>query len=344
MRELIHNLEGIRGYRTDDGILIVGHYDCGKERRRQVHQAIKNAAEKLKIMNGCGFVPKVLKEKRDSILMEDLGQSDTLFDFTSDDWKDFNRLLVKALITLRQKNIRHSDLNGNNIIIKNKRPYFIDWWESHFIGEEPPGSSPFHDAYWLFSDIKRWIDNPALSDPNRLARRWGPIHGSLMTTFDCSLPLRNKTLLDVGCFQGDFSAWAAAEMMEVTGIDTGDFRSGEDSIEIARSLWDNVPNLRFVKANVMDWPDFRYDIILFMDTFSHLVKHLGRDEPTRILNKMVDEAGCVFFETQMWGDRTGVEWLKTSEDIFALVPGATFTEIVTAPEHGIDRTVWRIEK
>jgi len=344
MMKLIHRLRGLRGYRTDAGILICAHREDGNERFKEVNRAIHNAAEKLRIMEGSGFSPSLLGEKRESILMEDLGESDGVWGFDADDWKDFNRELVKCLIKLRQMNLRHSDLNGNNIIIKNKKPYFIDWWETHFIDEKPPGKSHLTDAYWLFTDIQRWVANPGLSDPNRLCRRWGPIHGNLIGSFECSLPMRGKTLLDAGCFQGDFCAWAAAEMMKITGIDTGGFRSGENSIDIARTIWDGISNIRFVQADVMNWPSFNYDVILFMDTFSHLVKHLGREEPTRLLNRMVNEAGCVFFETQMWGDRTGLEWLKTQEDVFALVPGATFKEIVTAPEHGVPRTLWRIDK
>jgi len=346
MKKLIHKAKCMECYRIDEGILTTVFHEDDEPRYQQVHKAIHNAAEKLRIMEDSGFSPKLLEEKDTFIIMEDLGERNVsvVSDFDADGWKDFIRELVKCLIKLRLKNLRHADLNGNNIFIRDKKPYFVDWWETHYINEKPPGSSPLTDAYWLFTDIIKWIDNPVLSDPNRLCRRWGPIHGALVGSFNNTLPQRGKTLLDVGCFQGDFSAWAAAEMMIVTGIDTGQFRSGEDSMEIAKSLWKGIPNLKFKQANVMDWKNFKYDVILFMDTFSHLVKYLGKEAPTKLLNRMVDEAGCVFFETQMDGDRTGVEWLKTPEDIFALVPGAQFKEIVTLPEHGIPRTLWKITK
>ena len=126
-------------------------------------------------------------------------------------------------------------------------------------------------------------------------------------------------------------------------IETEKLLADDNNINIARELW-GYPNIKFEKANVMDWSDFNYDVVLFMDTFSHLVKYLDKESPINLLRRMVKEAGCVFFETQMCGDRTGVEWLKDDSDIIALVPDAKFTKLCTHPEHGVPRTLWRIEK
>jgi len=349
MRELIHKAKCMECYRTDDGILTTVFREDDEPRYQQIYKAIHNAADKMRLLEDSGFTPKLLAERDTEILQEDLGNKNDegVEGWTVEDWIEFRRALIRCLITLRQKHIRNGDLNGNsNIWIRNKKPYLIDWWDSHFTWEKPPqkGGAGMTDAYWVFMSLIKWSLDFNLSDANRCSRRWGPIHGALVGTFNCSLPMEGKTLLDVGCFQGDFAAWAAAENMIVTGIDTGEFRSGEDSIDIAKTIWDGIPNLIFVKADVMSWPDFHYDVILFMDTYSHLVKYLGKEAPTKLLNRMVNEAGIVFFETQMDGDRTGVEWLKTPDDIFALVPGANFKEIVTLLEHGIPRTLWKITK
>ena len=348
-KELIHKAKCMNWYRTDEGILTTVYQQGDEARYQQVYKAIHNAAEKLRLLDGSGFTPRLLDEKPQSILQEDLGQKDNSVTerWSVEDWIDFRRALIRCLITMRQKHIRNGDLNGNsNIWIKKKKPYLIDWWDSHFTWEKPPqkGGGGMTDAYWITASLNRWSLNKDLCDANRCSRRWGAIHGALIGTFNCSLPMEGKTLLDVGCFQGDFSAWAAAENMIVTGIDTGEFRSGENSIDIAKSLWKDIPNLEFIQSDVMDWQTFKYDVILFMDTFSHLVKYLGKEAPTRLLNRMVNEAGCVFFETQMDGDRTGVEWLKTKDDIIALVPNALFKEVATLPEHGIPRTLWKITK
>lgn len=344
MRELVHRNRGFLIYRENNGLLAVAEKSNGEDRYKQVIRAIRNATEKLKILDGSGFTPRVIAAKRNKLLMEDLGDKGSLEGWTVSDWESWRRKLVRCLITLRQNRIRHGDLNGNNIWVKRERPYFIDWWESNFIGEKPHGESPMTDSYWLFTSVKNWAGNPNLSDPYRICRRWGAIHGELIGTFDNTLPMEGKTLLDVGCFQGDFCAWAAAENMKVTGIDPGGFRSDEDSIAIARKVWKGIPNIRFHNADVMKWPHFNYDVILFMDTFSHLVKHLGAEGPIAILRKMVAEAGDIFFETQVNGDRTGLEWLKTDEDIINLVPGAKFKKVCTIPEQGFPRTLWRISK
>ncbi len=288
-RELIYGHKGLQTYRTAEGILQVVNKVHGDDKYEINLKGIKNAAAKMKLLEGSGFTPKLLRETKQSIIQEDLGLSEGVENFSTDDWQDFRRHLTRALITLRQKRIRHGDLNGNNIIIKNKKPYIIDWQESHTIGTKPPQQMPMHDTCWLFGNIVRWIGNPVKSDPYRVCRRWNHINGDLMGGADCSLPLEGKALLDVGCFQGDFSAMAAAELMKVTGIDPGGFRSGEDSIEIGKELWKGVDNLTLIQMDVVDWPNFNYDIVLFMDTFPYVVRDHGKERAIEILNKMVKE-------------------------------------------------------
>ena len=238
MKMLIHNAKCMKCYRTPRGIVTVAVPEGDKARYDQVYKAIHNAAEKMKILDGSGFTPRLIQERRQSILQEDIGNKDDegTEGWTVEDWIDFRRAVIRCLITLRHHHIRNGDLNGNsNVWIRNKKPFIIDWWDSHFTWEDHNKGDPgMTDAYWLTANFNRWDKDINLCDANRCSRRWGAIHGALIGTFDCSLPMEGKTLLDVGCFQGDFAAWAAAENMKVTGIDTGDFSREENTIDTAR--------------------------------------------------------------------------------------------------------------
>ncbi len=344
MAELIYEHKGMKTYRTAKGIVQVVHQGDGPEAYAINLKGLHNAADKLRLLDGSGFTPALLRSTDRMMLQEDLGDSESTDGWTPTDWQNFRRALVACLLTMRQHNLRHGDLNGNNIIIRKKLPYIIDWQEAHFINDPPPQTAPLHDAYFLCTDIIRWVGDPEVSDPYRVCRRWNAILGDLMETSDCTAPMRGKTLLDVGCFQGDFSAMAAAEGFKVMGIDTGGFRQGEDSITIARNLWGGVDNLRFHRGNIDTWGDFTYDVILFMDVFPYLVRDFGGGAAIVMLRLMVEQAGRVYFEVQQWGDKSGIEWLVSDEDVRGMVPDAEWTKIATFPEDGFDRTLWRIEK
>ena len=112
---LIHRQKGLELYRRNGGIFAVAHKRDGEERYNHIHHCIHNVAEKLRILKDSGFTPKLLKEKANSIWMEDLGESDGFEGWNISEWEDWRRKLVKCHIKLRQKRIRHGDLNGNNI-------------------------------------------------------------------------------------------------------------------------------------------------------------------------------------------------------------------------------------
>ena len=334
-------------YRTPDGILQVVHRRNGPEKYLINLKGLHNAAEKMRLLEDSGFTPRVLKEIKHSMLQEDLGLPDDVMKYTPEQWQTMRRGLLNILLTLRQVGIRHGDFNGNNIIPKDAVPYLIDWQESHFIGEKPPQSMPLSDTHWVCQNLIRWIGNSIKSDPYRVCRRWAYIYSDLYENSQIKplqYELKGKTLLDIGCFQGDFTAFAAAEYMMSTGIDSGGFRSGENSIEIGRTLWPDIPEIKLIQADVIDWPSFKYDVVLFMDTFPYVVRDHGKEAAIALLHRIVKEAGRVYFETQQWGDQSGIEWLKTDEDVQGLVPVANWVKIVTIPENGVPRTIWKITK
>jgi len=328
-------------FRNDEGILQVAHDRDGHELYEINLTGIKRAAAALTMLENSGFTPSLIYCNTNHYLQEDLGISESVDGWASDDWQDFRRALVRALITMRQKGIRHGDLNGNNIIIKNKKPYIIDWQESHKIGEEPPQVRPFTDTHFILQDLIRWVDDPEISDPYRVTRRWAAIYYDL-TNGELGLPLRGKTLLDIGCFQGDFCAFAAAELMYVTGIDVGTFRHNEKSIKIAKELWADTDNLMLWVEDVINIKHFNYDVVLFMDTFPYIVRDYGKDKAIEILRKIINEAGVVYFETQMNGDKSGIEWLNNDADVISMAEGV-WAKLATFPEAGFPRTLWRIQ-
>lgn len=343
--KLIHDHPGLMTWRTPKGILQVLDSKHGEELFNINFKGIHNCATMLRLLDGSGFTPKLIQENNYSILMEDLGGSEGVIDWTPDDWQNLRRALVKILITFRQKGIRHGDLNGNNIIIKDKKPYIIDFQETHYLDQPPPQRLPIPDTYWIYSTIINWINDANYSDPYRVLRRWALIYNDLNDNkYRLDFPWKNKGLLDMGCFQGDFSALAAAEYFKVVGIDPGGFRSGENSIQIALNLWSDIPNLSFGQFDIAEWGNFKYDVILFMDTFPYVVGAHGKEKAIELLNQMVRESKRVYFEVQMWGDQSGVEWLKTEEDIFNLCPNARFTKLGNTPIGNIERTLWRLEK
>lgn len=338
---IIYQHKGMDTYWSSLGIVQVIHDKDGKELYDINYKGLHNQAEKLKLLTGCGYTPKLLFETKNLTVQEDLGESQNISKWTPEDWQDFRRNCVKVLYDLRKRNLRHGDLNGNNIIIKDKKPYLIDWQESHFIEEQPPQTNPLSDSYFMLKDIINWIGNPDKSDPYRICRRWLAILEDLRGVFDCSLPLKGKTLLDIGCFQGDFCAMAACEGINSVGVDVGTFRHEEDSILIGNELWKEFDMVLLQKYDIIEQIHFNFDIVLFMDTFPYLVREYGKENAISLLDRMVRESRRVYFETQMDGDKSGIEWLKTDDDIIKLVD-AHWEKLETFPEQGIDRTLWRV--
>jgi len=347
--QLIHEHRGLKTYRDEGTIKQVAHSEDGLELYEINLQGMQRAIWAMTLLAPYGFTPKLIDYDGYYLTMEDMGDTEDVSNYSPDDWQDLRRGLVKCLWTMRHAGVRHGDLNGNNIIVKNKKPYIIDWQEAHIIGTEPPQERPFTDTHFILQDMIRWNKNPDVSDPYRVCRRWAEIYKDL-TGGKLGLPLKHRTLLDVGCFQGDFCAFAAAEMMNVMGVDVGTFRSGENSIDIARELWQGMDNIELYQIDVIDWLsrvphlDFKYDVVLFMDTFPYLVNNHGRNKSTILFQKMVNQAGVVYFETQMHGDKSGIEWLKTDNDVINLYPEAEWHKLAVINECGFPRTLWRVKR
>ncbi len=312
-------------------------------------EGVHTEAKMLRLMEDTGFTPKLYEEHDDYIVQEDLGEQEEMKEVH--DGELFRRESARFLMILREKRIRHGDLTGANLFIRNDRPIFIDWQQSSLFDEDDPYEKrSLTDSYFFWRTIQSFPSklHPTPDTP-RVIRRWMACLGS-MGGFGKkkSMPEGNvvgKTLLDLGCFQGDFSALAAAEGMIPTGVDMGGFRTGEDSIAIAIETWKGKAGA-FNKINIMDWKDFEYDAVLMFSTWAYIYNEYGQDTAYGLISRIMDQCGVLFFETQLAGDGPGQDYLVTDDDVGNMLgqfgipnPIGTF-HVAGRPAN---RTVWQVK-
>ncbi len=281
-------------------------------------KALENEARLLDHLDGSGIAPRMLDRGGDWILQEDLGVSDP-----PQDMETLRRRMVRMVAMMRQYGVRHGDLTAPNIILKGDIPKAIDWQEGHLLGETPPQKSPSTDSDFLGRFLAGTPGPDGVCDTPRVGRRWlavlGALGGTLLSKNPVSnLPQKGKTFMDLGCFWGDFPALAATEGMEAYGLDPGGFRSGEDAIEIGRELWWGFP-FGSITLNHGDAFDqgrrFRYDVVMMFSTWPYLVQQQGQVAAEELLDRIMADCGVLFFETQLYGDGPGPDFLKTDEDV-----------------------------
>lgn len=316
-------------------------------------EALMNESQCLQAMNGSGFTPMLIHEGYDYIDQEDLGDTETATD--PEAWR---RNCIKMLAEIRARGLRHGDLIGANIITKGNDPHAVDWQEGHLLTEKAPQRNPSSDSSLLMRHIAGTLGPDGQMDIPRVARRWGVVLGALGANLNLTLPLKGKSFLDLGCFQGDFVALAAAEGMIATGVDQGGFRTGEDSIEIGRKLWADFPfgSIAMVNENILNigavhnvWLNQGFDVVMMFSTWPYIVKDFGWDRACDLLGRIVANNEVLFFESQLWGDGPGPEQLKTDSAVTALLFGegaTTVKPIGTFPvtNRPASRTVWEVRK
>lgn len=309
--------------------------------------ALHNEAVMLDEMAGSGYAPELIDTGDDWNTQEDLGHTEA-----PQDMEVWRQNLVRMLAAIRARGLRHGDLKGNNIITRGKRSWAVDWQESHRIGDVAPQKSPYTDSLLLMQHIIGTQGPNGQYDTPRVARRWGAVLGVMGATTNLDLPLKGKTFLDLGCFQGDFCALAASEGMHALGIDQGGFRTGENSIENARKLWDGFPfgTVSFLQRNIIS-VDVTYhaDVVMMFSTWSYIVQDFGQLVAENLLKEIIAQAGVFFFENQLAGDGPGPAFLREDKDIRAMMfrlGAATVNVIGTFPVTGrpASRTVWEVRK
>ncbi len=311
-------------------------------------KALNNEARMLLLMEGSGYAPSLFSdlpfESSDNIEQADLGNTETPAD--PEAWR---RNCVRMLAEIRARGLRHGDLIGANIITRGNDPYAIDWQEGHLLTEDAPQRNPSSDSALLMRHIAGTPGPDGQTDIPRVARRWGVVLGALGANTNLTLPLKGKSFLDLGCFQGDFVALAAAEGMIATGVDAGGFRSGENSIEIGQKLWADFPfgEIRLRRMSIYKWSG--YDVVMLFSTWPYIVKDFGWDRACGLLRAIINDNEVLFFETQLYGDGPGPEQLRNDADVKSMLLrlGASgVKELGTFPvtNRPASRTIWEVRK
>jgi len=336
--------DGLRVYRTDKGILKSLNHDTEKavEWHDMNMKGLHNEARFLLLLEGCGYTPKLLEEGDDYILQEDVGDRNVPTSI-----QELMRHCCRMLNLFREKRVRHIDLTWVNVIARDNHPWAVDWQQSRMCDEvantEERNETDTAVVWRWMIEIK---DNRGVPDEARIIRRWYNVLGGLGALTLRLSPLEGKTFLDLGCFQGDHVAMARCEGMEAEGVDYGGFRSGEDSIEIAESLWKGM-GCKFTKADIMDLPGnyFVRDVVTMFSTWPYIVANHGREKAEGLLTDILWHCGSFFFETQLYGDGPGPEFLKADSDVEKLLRDCGAKEVkplITIPVYGrpASRTVW----
>ena len=297
--------------------------------------AIHNEAMMLDLMVGSGYAPTMI-----DIGDGELTQSDVGITEPPTDGELWRRNLVRMLAEIRARGLRHGDLKGANIITRGNRPWAIDWQESHYLKDVAPQRAPLSDSYMLMQHIQGTLDSAGRFDIPRVARRWRTVLDGLGARAT-GLPLRGKTFLDLGCFQGDF-------------LDAGGFRENENSIEIGKELWNGFPfgEIHLLQQDISTFPhcescDAQFDVAMMFSTWPYIVQDFGRVKAEQVLSDLIDHSGVLFFETQLAGDGPGPDFLKTDEDVeneLMWLGGNEIDALATFEVSGRPgkRTVWRV--
>jgi predicted Ser/Thr protein kinase len=315
--------------------------------------SLQREAEALQVMAGSKYAPILLDDQLSLLSLDrapygyyivetDVGDAGSM-----DNEHAWRRDAIRMLWTIRERGLRHGDLTWANIITRGNQVWAVDWQEAHLLVEQPPeGARSTSDSALLFRYLRDFKSTTGQADMSRIARRWLVVLEALGADehHTPGLPLKGKSFLDLGCFQGDFCGAAAAEGMRADGVDFGGFRSDENSIEIARAVWDGMP-CTFHQQDIFTWPNFAYDVVMMFSTWPYLVQVAGGGAATDLLRQIIHECGTFFFETQLRGDGPGPEFLKTDKDVADLLSGFGSPKALgTFPVNGRDatRTVWMV--
>lgn len=311
-------------------------------------QALRNEWKMLDLMIDSGFTADPLRFQADFDMIEQSDLGDQMAPVDMELWR---QNCVRAVATIRAKGARHGDLKGNNIITVDDWPWIVDWQESHLLSEKAPQKSPYTDSYLMFTNVKNMPGPDGQYDTPRVARRWLAVLGGLQATKhsdEIPLRLKDKTFLDLGCFQGDFVAMAATEGMIATGVDFGGFRHGENSIEIGDDVWKDFPPLGAMilwQINILNVSNFAHDVVMMFSTWPYIVRDYGRDNAIRIIEKIMQQCGVLFFESQLDGDGPGPDFFQGDSDIERFLEEYGRVEhLARIPVTGrpAERSVWKV--
>ena len=327
----------------------------GEDRYQARCAGIAREAMMLETLEGRGIAPSLIDVGPDWSLQEDLGDSQI------PDGETFRRACTRLLYEIRQAGLRHGDLTEANIVLRDGRAWAVDWQDASWMYDEMPlQRTPMADGHFLWRFVAGTTgDREIMPDVPRVVRRWQAVR--------THMPPNAYSLVDLGCFQGDFVAMAAAEGMDAIGVDQGGFRTGENSIEIARHLWRGMrEDIDLVQQDIRDWYSWwgrqvlvgvdppGPDVILLFSTWPYLLQDcafggpgpLTRAEGWEFIRQTAQRCRVLFFETQYAGDGPGPPWLESDVDVRSglLGVGLKGEPIGSFPVTGrpASRTVWKV--
>ena len=128
---------------SDNGISRVWREDGFVFKRQPKHLA-QNELWGIHAMNSSGYVPIAVWEDKETVRMQDLGESEPITDRD-----EFLSHLPKILSALESARIRHGDLTDKALIVKDNKPYIIDFAESRMWDDPRPDKREGGDEWWL---------------------------------------------------------------------------------------------------------------------------------------------------------------------------------------------------
>jgi SAM-dependent methyltransferase len=282
---------------------------------------VLNAAMFLTKMAGTGFVP-MAQINDNGLRIQNLGESEKVWDEIA-----FRRNCARLLIKLQELNIAHGDLTSKNIIVKDNQPVVIDWFQAKNLNDLTPKKRPEGDAFHL------WTAAAELSpDTSRHLRRWLAIREHIGA----------GSLLDLGCADGDFCLFAASEREDISVPIMGVDKDPEAIIRMAE-LCEGL-GVDFRVRDIMKIDDFLYDTVLLLSVWPYIYNRTGA-AARQLLKKVSQRAGQLIFESQLYGDGPGPNFLRTDQDVYEMLSGYGSVErLAQIPVHGRNtaRSVWLV--
>jgi predicted Ser/Thr protein kinase len=101
--------------------------------KRSIPYLIENEVAFLNVMQSSGYVPRFDRYDKYTLRIEDLGQSEPVTN-----WSIFRDHCAKLLHALSSRSVRHGDITEQAVIIRNNKPYLIDFAESRWKYDSAP--------------------------------------------------------------------------------------------------------------------------------------------------------------------------------------------------------------
>jgi RIO-like serine/threonine protein kinase len=133
---------------SDNGVSKVWREE-GYVYKRQPKHLCDNEWYALRVLYETGYVPFAEQIDISTIRMKDLGKSERVTNA-----EEFMRHLPLILECLERYEIRHGDLTKYALIVKNNRPYVIDWAESRYWHDPRPDKRREGDRHWLTKTMR----------------------------------------------------------------------------------------------------------------------------------------------------------------------------------------------